>query len=68
MFLLFGEKEILPFVAEGLTNREIGAQIHLAEKTIKHYMTNILQKLHVRSRVEAALIMQKQKFDQEGES
>jgi DNA-binding NarL/FixJ family response regulator len=62
------EKEILSLVAEGLTNREIGAQIHLAEKTIKHYMTNILQKLHVRSRVEAALIMQKQKLDEEGES
>jgi len=60
------EKEILSLVAEGLTNREIGAQIHLAEKTIKHYMTNILQKLHVRSRVEAALIMQKQKIDQKG--
>jgi DNA-binding NarL/FixJ family response regulator len=56
------EKEILSLVAEGLTNREIGDQLHLAEKTIKHYMTNVLQKLHVRSRVEAALLMQKQKL------
>lgn len=51
------EWEILRFVAEGLTNREIGERLSLAEKTVKHYMTNILGKLHVRSRVEAALIM-----------
>jgi DNA-binding NarL/FixJ family response regulator len=53
------EKEILTLVASGLTNREIGEQLHLAEKTIKHYMTNVLQKLQVRSRVEAALLAQK---------
>lgn len=53
------EREILSLVAEGLTNREIGERLHLAEKTIKHYMTNVLQKLHVRSRVEAALLAQK---------
>lgn len=50
------EREMLRLVAEGLTNREIGDRMHLAEKTVKHYMTNILGKLHVRSRVEAALI------------
>ncbi len=53
------EREILKLVADGLTNREIGERLHLAEKTIKHYMTNVLQKLHVRSRVEAALLAQK---------
>ncbi|MAT98399.1 MAG: DNA-binding response regulator [Anaerolineaceae bacterium] len=53
------ERDILSLVAEGLTNREIGERLHLAEKTIKHYMTNVLQKLHVRSRVEAALLAQK---------
>lgn len=53
------EQDILNLVAEGLTNREIGEKLHLAEKTIKHYMTNVLQKLHVRSRVEAALLAQK---------
>ena len=57
------EKEILKLVAKGYTNREIGAEIHLSEKTIKHYMTNILQKLHVRSRVEAALIVQKRELE-----
>jgi two-component system, NarL family, nitrate/nitrite response regulator NarL len=50
------ESEILKLVGRGLTNRQIGEQIHLSEKTIKHYITNILQKLHVRSRVEAAML------------
>ncbi len=50
------EREILRLIGTGLTNREIGAKLFLAEKTIKHYVTNILQKLQVRSRVEAALI------------
>ena len=50
------ESEILTLVGQGLTNREIGERLHLSEKTIKHYITNILQKLQVRSRVEAALV------------
>jgi DNA-binding NarL/FixJ family response regulator len=50
------EREILRLIGTGLTNREIGAQIFLSEKTIKHHVTNILQKLQVRSRVEAALL------------
>lgn len=50
------EKEILALIATGLTNREIGEQLFLSEKTIKHYVTNILQKLQVRSRLEAALL------------
>jgi DNA-binding NarL/FixJ family response regulator len=50
------ERDILKLVGDGLTNREIGERIHHSEKTIKHYITNILQKLQVRSRVEAALL------------
>jgi DNA-binding NarL/FixJ family response regulator len=50
------EREILGLIGTGLTNREIGERIFLSEKTVKHYVTNILQKLQVRSRVEAALI------------
>ncbi len=53
------EHEVLSLLAEGLTNRKIGERLHLAEKTVKHYMTNILQKLHLRSRVEAALLAQR---------
>ncbi|MBI4290358.1 MAG: response regulator transcription factor [Betaproteobacteria bacterium] len=54
------EREVLSLVAEGLTNREIGERVHLAEKTVKNHMTNILGKLHVRSRVEAALLAARQ--------
>lgn len=50
------EIKILKLLGQGLTNREIGEHMCLAEKTVKHYMTSILQKLHVRSRTEAALI------------
>jgi len=50
------EIKILKLLSQGLTNREIGERMYLAEKTVKHYMTSILQKLHVRSRTEAALI------------
>ncbi|OWW22664.1 response regulator [Noviherbaspirillum denitrificans] len=50
------EREILSLIGTGLTNREIGERIFLSEKTIKHYVSNILQKLQVRSRVEAALL------------
>ena len=53
------ERRILEGVAAGLSNKEIGQQMYLSEKTVKHYMTNILQKLQVRNRVEAALLAQK---------
>lgn len=53
------EQRILELIGAGKTNREIGAAIHLAEKTIKHHVTNIMQKLQVRSRVEAALVAHK---------
>lgn len=51
------EREVLELVAQGLSNAEVGERLGLAEKTIKHYMTNILGKLQVRSRVEAALLV-----------
>lgn len=53
------ESEILGLLGRGHTNREIGEQLHLAEKTVKHYMTSILQKLQVRSRTEAALFAER---------
>ncbi|MGB7876554.1 MAG: response regulator transcription factor [Anaerolineales bacterium] len=54
------EREILEGLAAGLSNKEIGERLFLSEKTVKHYMTNILQKLQVRNRVEAALLAQKE--------
>jgi DNA-binding NarL/FixJ family response regulator len=48
------ESRILDLIAEGMTNREIGDRIHLAEKTIKNYVSTILHKLQVSRRAEAA--------------
>lgn len=60
------EREILESLADGLSNKEIGKKLFLSEKTVKHYMTNILQKLQVRNRVEAALLAQKNAKRQDG--
>ena len=50
------EEDILKLVALGKSNREVGEALDLQEKTVKHYMTSILQKLQVRNRVEAAML------------
>lgn len=50
------EVAILRLVAEGRSNKEVARALDLQEKTVKHYMTGILQKLHARNRTEAALI------------
>jgi DNA-binding NarL/FixJ family response regulator len=56
------ERQILELLGTGLSNKEIGAKLFLSEKTVKHYVTNILQKLQVHNRVEAALIAQKSRL------
>lgn len=50
------EEQILRLVARGLSNKEVGRELDLQEKTVKHHMTSILQKLQARNRVEAAVI------------
>jgi two-component system nitrate/nitrite response regulator NarL len=50
------EERILALIVEGLSNKEIGGRLELSEKTVKHYLTIILDKLHVRTRVQAALL------------
>lgn len=50
------EEDILRLVAQGQSNKEVGRALDLQEKTVKHYMTTILQKLEVRNRTEAALM------------
>lgn len=47
------EEQIIREVANGLTNREVAVKLGLSEKTVKYYMTNVMQKLHARNRVEA---------------
>ncbi len=55
------EARILDHVADGLTNREIADRLHLAEKTIKNYVSAILSKLEVTRRVEAAAYLATQR-------
>lgn len=49
------ESEILDLVAKGLRNKEIAAQLGIAEKTVKNHVSNILKALQVNSRTEAAM-------------
>jgi DNA-binding NarL/FixJ family response regulator len=49
------ETEILKLVSVGKSNKEVGLSLNIQEKTVKHYMTSILQKLHAKNRVEAAI-------------
>ena len=48
------EERILTLIADGRTNREVGEQLQLAEKTVKNYVSSILSKLEVARRAEAA--------------
>jgi len=49
------ERKILDLLAEGLTNRQIGERMYLAEKTVKNYVSNLLTKLGMHRRTEAAV-------------
>ena len=49
------ELDILRLLAEGMSNREIGNKLSLTEGTVKNYVTNVLQKIGVRDRTQAAL-------------
>ncbi|WP_432492611.1 response regulator [Kineococcus gypseus] len=50
------ERRVLTFVSQGLTNRQIAGELHLAEKTVKNYITTVLAKLGLHSRTQAALL------------
>jgi ATP/maltotriose-dependent transcriptional regulator MalT len=54
------ERDVLTLVASGATNREIGEQLHMAEKTASVHVSRILAKLNVRSRTEAAAVAHRQ--------
>lgn len=49
------EREVLSLITEGLTNREIGERLFLAEKTVKNYVSGLLAKLGMQSRTQAAV-------------
>lgn len=53
------ERKILALIAEGLTNRQIGERIFLAEKTVKNYVSSILSKLGLERRTQAAVLAAK---------
>lgn len=49
------ERRILDLLADGLTNRQIGDRMFLAEKTVKNYVSNLLMKMGMKRRTEAAV-------------
>ena len=49
------EREILTLIGEGLTNRQIGERLHLAEKTVKNYVSHLFAKLGMERRTQAAV-------------
>ena len=53
------ERKLLGLIAEGLTNRQIGEQMFLAEKTVKNYVSSILAKLGLERRTQAAVLAAK---------
>jgi DNA-binding NarL/FixJ family response regulator len=53
------ERKILALIAEGLTNRQIGERLFLAEKTVKNYVSSILSKLGLERRTQAAVLASK---------
>jgi DNA-binding NarL/FixJ family response regulator len=56
------ERQVLALVAEGATNRQIGAALYMAEKTASVHVSRILSKLGVRSRTEAAAVAYRQRL------
>jgi two-component system response regulator DevR len=62
------ERRIIALVAEGMTNRQIGEHVHLAEKTVKNYVSNILMKLDLSRRAEVAAFMAKRRHDGDSQS
>ena len=55
------EKAVLALVAEGKTNKEIAASLRLSDKTVKNYLANTFQKLHISRRAQAAVLFAKQR-------
>ena len=51
------EKRVLALIADGRTNKEAGAELHLSEKTVKNYLSNIFDKLKIEAPEDYELLM-----------
>lgn len=60
------ERKILDLIGEGLTNRQIGERLHLAEKTIKNYVSGLLSKLGMQRRSQAAAYVARMQAEKSG--
>jgi len=60
------ERKILLLVAEGMTNKEIAAEIFLSDKTVKNYVSSILSKLNLERRAQAAAFLARHRMDRGG--
>jgi two-component system NarL family response regulator len=56
------ELEVLKLVAQGMSNREIAAELYISENTVKNHVRNILEKLHLHSRMEAVVYAVREKL------
>ncbi|MCM3699006.1 response regulator transcription factor [Paenibacillus macerans] len=61
------EREILDWVAKGMTNREIAAVLHISDQTVKNHLKNILHKLHLENRVQLTRYAMEQGWIDAGE-
>ena len=55
------EEKVLELIAEGMSNRQIGGVLFLAEGTVKNYVSRIMEKLHANTRTELAILSQRQR-------
>ncbi len=60
------ENQIVRLLLRGKTNREIAVTLTISERTVKHYMTALMQKLQVRNRTEVVLAAQKLQPEEAG--
>jgi two-component system NarL family response regulator len=56
------ELQVLKLVAQGLSNREVAEQLYISENTVKNHVRNILEKLHLHSRMEAVVYAVREKI------
>lgn len=59
------EEQVLALVADARSNKEIASALSISEKTVKHHMTNVMEKLQARNRVEAAMLYRKRRHQRD---